>query len=271
MPSPFPGMDPYLENTDFWQGFHNRFMTYLADEIQPHLPPNYVATLEMRVYYEGGAGDDVGVAVRIPDIDLVRTGPSSGWGQPGRADVEIRGQMVDVDPVEFREAHILIRDISAGELVTSVELLSPTNKRPGEGRDLYRVKQSEMVVAGVNLVEIDLLRSGAHTIYPSAESIAHLAPFHYIASVHRVRDALRCEVFTWTVRQALPVIPIPLAVEDREVDADLGRVFSEAYDKGRFARLLNYGSRPRPPLAAEDAEWAGSLLKGAGLGGDSVV
>src|SRR5207302_4244819 len=45
MPSPFPGMDPYLENTDFWEGFHNGFMHYVQEDLQPRLPENYVATL----------------------------------------------------------------------------------------------------------------------------------------------------------------------------------------------------------------------------------
>lgn len=46
MPSPYPGMDPYLEGSPYWQGFQNSLMTYLRDALQPALPANYVATLD---------------------------------------------------------------------------------------------------------------------------------------------------------------------------------------------------------------------------------
>jgi uncharacterized protein DUF4058 len=272
MPSPFPGMDPYLENPDFWQGFHNSLMTYTRDTLQPALPANYIATLEMRIYIEEDPGSGERVRSRVPDREVVRTGPSSSWVQPARRqEVALRGHVMELDPIEYREAYVVIRSVPAGELITSIELLSPTNKRPGEGRDQYRVKQNEMFVAGVNIIEIDLLRRRAHTVLPPAYRVAQLPPFHYLTSIYRISDALKCQVLTWTVREPLPTIPIPLAPEDQELDLDLPVLFNQAYDNGAFRRLLDYKREPDPPLAGEDAEWADALLREVGLRGNSVA
>jgi hypothetical protein len=271
MPCPFPGMDPYLENPDLWQGFHNRFLTYLCDAIQPQLPANYVALLEVRIFLEYQGNDDR--ENRIPDLDVIRTGSSASWA--GRAQVlskvEMRGELVDVetDALEYREAYVVVRAVSSGELITTVELLSPTNKREGEGRDQYRAKQHQLFVNGTRIVEIDLLRGGAHTVLTSAAQLAEMPPFNYLASVYRPSDTRRCQVIRWGLRDPLPPIPIPLGPEDAEIEIDLQAVFSETYDRGAFQRVLPYRGDPEPPLAPEDREWADRLLREAGLRGDA--
>ena len=151
MPSPFPGMDPYLENTDFWQGFHNSFMAFMQEDLQSRLPENYVATLEVRIYLDPDPISERRREQRIPDLEVIRTGPA----QASTAAVleRPRGQVLDLNPVEAREAYVSIRDLPSGNVVTSVELLSPSNKRSGTGRDEYLGKQWHMFDAGANLVE----------------------------------------------------------------------------------------------------------------------
>lgn len=266
MPCPFPGMAPYLESNARWPGFHHAFLTYVRDAIQPALPPNYFTALERRVYFEPASGWGRGAA-RVPDLKLHRTGPAiRRGGKSAVLEVGPRAEDVDLDPIEYREAYLSIREATQGELVTSYELLGPSNKRPGEGREAYLRKQNELVVAGVNQVEVDLLRGRWHTILPGEEKLARLLPVHCLASIYRVSDPRRCQVLGWTVRDRCPTIPVPLAPGDPEIPLDLQAVFTKTYERGVFDRVIRYDREPNPPLAAEDAGWAASLITRAGLG-----
>jgi hypothetical protein len=259
----FPGMDPYLENTDFWEGFHNGFMHYVQEDLQPRLPENYVATLEMRIYFQPEGEPRASRAQRVPDLELVRTGPAPA--RPAAPDrPEARGTVLELDPVEIREAHLSLREIPSGRLVTSIELLSPANKNAGAGRSAYLAKQWQLYGQGVNLLELDFLRGGTHTLLVSGGRLARLEPFHYLAGIFRAFDPLKYEVLTWTVRDPFPNVPIPLDEGVAEVSLDLGRVFERTYVTGAFHRLLNYAGEADPPLAAEDAAWADPLLRAAG-------
>lgn len=220
MGSPFPGMDPYLENTDFWEGFHNGFMHYVQEDLQPRLPSNYVAALEMRIYFQ----------------------PEG----------------------ETQDAYISLKEIPSGRLVTSIEILSPANKTPGVGRATYLATRRQLYGQGVNLVELDFLRGGRSTLLVSGARLARLQPFHYLAGIFRAFDPLKYEVLTWSVRDPFPVAPIPLDEGVEEVPLDLGRVFERTFVTAALHRLLNYTGEPEPPLAPEDAAWAGELLRVAG-------
>src|SRR5262245_35509774 len=162
MPSPFPGMDPYLEDPEVFPDLHNSFNTYLQEALQPRLPPPYYASTGRRVWVE--------VTQRSvePAVEVLRrsAAPSSAGGvalSPARTE---RAVVVRVPHDERTEPFL---EIYAGRgqerrLVTSIEILSPTNKTPGEpGRDLYLRKQREILNSKVHLVEIDLLRGGEHT------------------------------------------------------------------------------------------------------------
>jgi hypothetical protein len=48
MPRPFPGIDPYLEAQGFWEGFHQRLMTYYCDALNDNLSESYIAGLGVR-------------------------------------------------------------------------------------------------------------------------------------------------------------------------------------------------------------------------------
>jgi hypothetical protein len=267
---PFPGMDPWLENTDLWQGFHNGFVHYVQDELQERLPANYVATLEMRVYFEPDADGGRQREQRVPDLEVVRTGPSPAVARSGREGSLRRGAVLELNPQEYREGFISLREVPSGRLVTSIELLSPTNKEPSVGREEYLAKQWRLFGMGVNLIEMDLLRGGMNTVLASAERLASLGEFHYLAGVFRAFEPLKYEALTWSVRESLPSIPVPLDEGVDEIPLDLARVFSRTYRTGGFRRILNYGADPRPPLAPEDAAWADALLRAAGLREDTA-
>lgn len=265
MPSPFPGMDPYLEASDFWQGFQQRVAIYIADDLQPRLPDEYVTTIEVREYYEwtSTAHRDVGRSlVENTPVRSAAVDPSN----PEEALVPgASGYWVPGDGTERRERSLAIRTGKDLQLVTWIELLSPANKRPGVGRRQYQEKQVEVLAAGLNLVELDLLRGGAHTVAVDAAWLRADQPRDYIACKHLSTRAGWFWVRQWSVRDPLPVIEIPLAAGEAAVPLDLGELFTRAHENGRFDRLIRYDADPEPPLSTEDAVWADGLLRVAGL------
>src|SRR5207245_9808112 len=50
MKSPFPGMDPYLEDPAFWPEFHHKFINYWQEQIAESLPDHYEARLDENIY-----------------------------------------------------------------------------------------------------------------------------------------------------------------------------------------------------------------------------
>lgn len=256
-------MDPYLENTDFWEGFHNGFMHYVQEDLQPRLPESYVATLEMRIYFQPEGEAREPREQRIPDLELIRTGPAPARSER-REYHQVRGAMLDLDPIEVREAHVSLKEIPSGRLVTSIEMLSPANKHPGAGRDTYLAKQWRLYSQGVNLVELDFLRGGTPTLLVSGSRLARLEPFHYLVGIFRAFDPLKYEVMTWTVRDPFPVVPVLLDEGVKEVLLDLGAVFQHTFATAALRRLLKYAGESDPPLAREDAAWADGLLRASG-------
>lgn len=69
MASPFPGMDPYLEQPAFWPPFHNRLMVGLANRIAPALRPHYYVEVETRSYMDTSEGE---LLIGIPDAVILR-------------------------------------------------------------------------------------------------------------------------------------------------------------------------------------------------------
>lgn len=236
MPSPFPGMDPYLEDPAFWSDFHARFLTYLSDAINERLPDNYEARIDRDPFAPGtspsGGGTATIEAVRIP---LTRR--------------RVR-----------RKKYLKILKRPDRELVTVIELLSPSNK-VGEGRGDYLAKREQLLDQGVNLFELDLLRDGRRIPLGKPLPVGD-----YFALVARGSDPTICDVYPWTVRDPLPTLPIPLKVPDPDVSVDLGAVFITAYEKGRYDRVLPRDEPPSGLLRPGDLAW---VLERAGrrLGG----
>ena len=158
----FPGMDPYLEDPVLWPGVHNSSVVYLRDQLQPHLLPRYVAKISERVYVQGPSERDIG-----PDVWIKRERPvTGGRGESSVAEVEAdTAVVVEAPDEEMHEWSVDILDRRADErVVTAIELVSPTNKYAGTGRDSYLGKQRDLRRSQTHLVEIDLLRYGPHVV-----------------------------------------------------------------------------------------------------------
>jgi len=263
MPSPFPGMDPYLEDPPVWQVFHPVWIAALNATLNARLPRRYVATIGERVYVEESERDvygDVNLFSRPEAAPPPR--PRDSAAQAGTPPVIV----VD-EPLRVRETFIEIRAVRPRHrLVGVIEVLSPTNKYAGPGRELYLSKQREVLASSAHLIEMDLLRRGPHTVAAPAYRVrAHYGPYDYLISLHRAGLERRYETWPFRLQQPFPVVGVPLEENEPDVVVDLGAVFTRAYDEGAYDRQLDYTAEPSDPLAPADAAWADALLRERGL------
>lgn len=257
MPSPFPGMDPYLEAPHLWPGVHQHMISAAAAQLNERLPRHYVADIGERVYVDRrgkGIYRDLSVFQQPPPmvrearvLDHVVADPPA---------------FVAFEPDETREVFVKILPVGDEQnVVTIIEVLSPANKAPGRGRDLYLKKQTEVLDSETHLLEIDLLRAGAHTIGLSEELLARQGKKHYTICLHRADTPRRFEAWPVDIRQPLPRVPVPLIDGDPDVVLDLQSVFGRCYVEGAYERRLDYTKPPEVALSSEDALWAESAVK----------
>jgi hypothetical protein len=276
MPSPFPGMDPYLEAPDIWPDFHDRLAGEISAELNRALPAPYYARLEMRP--EVGIVDEGGYTRRIvPDVAVVeRTPRQEGSGQVAVLDTPRTTVSPSIEwtvhSEPIRHAFVEIRDPTKGhKLITLIEIASPSNKRPGMDRRAYIQKQREVLDSDANLVELDLLRGGERLLMDqlTAEYTRMQPRPDYLVLVNRAWRRIVAlaayQVFAITLKQTLPCISVPLR-EDLEVPLDLQFVFKQVYDAGPYRRgAVNYSEAPVPPLEGNDATWAEEILRAGKL------
>jgi len=253
MPSPFPGMDPYLERPTLWPNVHQRLITYAGDQLQAQLGQRYFVAIGERVYLESP-----GRPGYVPDLHVVERG---GERKPAAAEADTPTVVV-LEVVEVREVYLEIQDAQThGEVVTIVELLSPANKRPGAGRELYLKKQADVLASRSHLVEIDLLRAGEATVsLPDAE--VSRSPYRVVVSRAEIRT--RRELYPIGLRDRLPRVRIPLRTAEADAVLDLQAVLDEAYERGAYDLRAEYDRPPDPPLPAAEEAWAAGRLAGRG-------
>lgn len=264
MPSPFPGMDPYLESPDVFPNLHDRLITYLEDTLQPLLPEPYYAKSNQRVWIKSDES-------RLPDVSVIRAshGDLRELGSVAVSTIQealpIQITVSRAERHEFRESYLEIysKQESERRLVTAIEILSPWNKRPDdEARGEYRRKQDEFLAGRVNLVEIDLLRGGAHTTaVPQKAFVKRCGTCDYHVSVHRFDRSKDFFVYPIQLESRLPAVFIPLLPDVSPVLVDLQTVFDHCYDGGPYSREVNYELDPPPPaFSVERLDWIKSLL-----------
>ena len=264
MRSPFPGMDPYLEQ--YWGDIHHTLITYARGALQRELPGDLVARVDERVFVEPSEGRGRNI---VPDVRVVERGRPGGGGMgtgTGNGVAVAEPLVVHLEQSEpIRQGFIEIIDIKSGRrVVTVIEVLSPSNKLPGPGRELYVKKQEELRAGGVSLVEIDLLRTGTRVLSVPLDRIPEGHRTAYAACARRGWKTLEIEYYRIPLRERLPAIAIPLRRDDRDVALDLQSLIDQCYDSGRYGDDIDYREEPEPPLAADDAGWANALLREQG-------
>ena len=252
MPSPFPGMNPWLEQDTLWHDFHQRLLTATSDAISAEVSPRYYVALEEHVYIHEPPEPRARFLGR-PDLAIVGTG-AAGFAS-STAVIEAPVYTALPEPMDVvRESFIEIRDTENEYLVTVLELLSPSNKQAGYDRDAYIAKRRQYLLSDVNFIEIDLLRGGPRM------PIEELSPCDYYVLVKRASDRTRAGVWPIRLRDGLPSIPIPLRAPDPDARLDLQALLHSVYDRAGYRHRI-YRGTPKPKLVADDAQWADAILK----------
>jgi len=263
MNSPFPGMDPYLEQ--HWRDVHESLIVYSRDQLQPRLPPDLRARVEERVFVEAPEGEVRSVS---PDVHVVEHGrgqPSGGTAVSELVAAEPLVIHLDDEPVSQGSIEI-VNAASGNRVITLIEFVSPANKVPGDGQDLYLRKRREARAARVSVVEIDLTRTGPRVFLCPANRIPPSHRTTYQVCVCRGWELTRFEIYRAPLAERLPVIGIPLRQTDPDAPLDLQALVDLSYQNGRYGDL-DYKVDPTPPLDAADAAWADQLLRGKGIRG----
>ncbi len=251
MPSPFPGMNPYLEQDDAWHDFHERFLPLVADLLVAQVRPNYIVKIDEHVFVHELPPEPRRFLGRA-DLSIGRSPtPGEVLTEVGllEAPAHVRLPALDVERLAFVE----IRDRRSRELVTVVELLSPSNKRPGPDREQYLAKREQILGSSAHFVEIDLLRGGRPM------PLADHPDCDYSVLVSRVEDRPDAGFWPIRLRDRLPVIPVPLRAHDANAQLDLQAILHRQYDAAGYEDYI-YEGAPDPPLSPEDAAWAQTLL-----------
>jgi hypothetical protein len=261
MASPFPGMDPYLER--HWGDIHQAFITYARDQLQGALPQDLRARVEERVFVESPTGPERSM---YPDVRVVERGRGKHLAPRMAGGVAVADPLcIRLRPEPVTEGFIEIIDLTSGRrVVTVIEVLSPANKVAGPGQDLYARKQDDCKAAGVNLVEIDLLRAGRWVRSVPEDLVPESHRTTYRVCVFRAGADWLGEVHRVPLRERLPGIKIPLRATDADVPLDLQALIEQCYRNGGYDEDIDYQAEPEPPLARDDAGWADALLRKEG-------
>ncbi len=256
MPSPFPGMNPYLEHPEIWPGFHLFLIANIAEFLTPELRPKYSVYVEVRMYETTG---EQSLLVGIPDVSVQRSRQVSQTEKLNIAVAEppTKPQKVTVPvPEMVRQGYLEIREVSTKEVVTVIELLSPVNKRPGKGRETYNNKREQIFGSRTHFVEIDLLRMWEPMLI-FADGIAS----DYRILVSRAETRPSADLYAFNLQEKITDFPLPLRLGDTEPLLDLQLLLNQVYDRAGYDLKLDYTLEAVPPLSEPDTIWVDNLLK----------
>lgn len=256
-------MDPYLEHPDFWPEVHHWLITLLAETLVPQVRPKYRVAIEKRIYEINQPEESINgnsLLVGIPDVSIHRQ--SDQQQRPTEsATVVAQPQTVTLPiPERVKQAYLEIREMQTGQVVTAIEILSPVNKRPGEGRNTYIQKRQRILSSLTHLVEIDLLRSWqAMPVLGSP-----MAGDCRVLISHSERRP-SADWYAIDLKEPLPTLPIPLLNKGELATVDLQALLTAVYDRGGFDYVLDYSRPLNPALPDDKATWADQLLTKQGL------
>jgi Protein of unknown function (DUF4058) len=250
MPSPLPGMNPYLENSELWSEFHSRMIVAIADALDDCLSRDYRVAVEKRIYLSEGEDS---ILVGIPDVSIISSPPNTRQTQTVTAVAEPFNIEIPIAE-EVEERFLEIREGTTGNVITTIELISPKNKRSGEGRSVYLQKRQKILRSATHFLEIDLLRSGDPL--PMIGAITS----DYRILISRSFLHPKAQLYSFTLRQPIPIFPIPLRNGELEPLLELQPLVHRIYDRARLDFAIDYGQNCSPKLSDEDKLWLESLL-----------
>jgi Protein of unknown function (DUF4058) len=260
MRPPFPGMDPWLEDPEIWPNVHNSLVISIRDVLLAQLRPRYFVDVESRMTVLSGTDQDrmyrPDVEIRAKELNV----PARAGGVTVMEHVEAKPfhVVVEMPPDEIEEVFLTIQELPGRQVVTVIEVLSPTNKRTRDARKQYLDKRRELLGSGVNFVEIDLLRAGR----PMPPQKARLSS-DYRLLVFRPRLGRMAHLYGFSYKTEIPQIPIPLLPQDSEPSLDLNRILHALYERAGYDMALDYRRPPQPRLRKQDEAWAASIISQA--------
>lgn len=275
MPTPFPGMDPYLERPALWHGIHNRLITAIADVLSPILRPRYFVAVEEHSYLDDNSSTSF---MDVPDVGVIgpytreplHTGPVALLELPRVAEPQVidlpMSEEVRVTYLSIQEvgesdvaAELFLEGEDGMKVVTILEILLPWNKASKEGRMQYAHKRRKIFNSSTNLVEIDLLRSGTRFVQTKS------AGEHYNILVSDAQMRPQAHFYPFTVQQPIPAFHLPLQADDEWPLLDLNTILHDLYDRAGYDLRINYRQEPIPAFEEDDAVWLEKLLRQATL------
>jgi hypothetical protein len=253
MPSPFPGMNPYLEQADVWTDFHQSYIVAIRDALRAQLDPRYIVKIDEQLYVHEPPA---------PKRFLGRADVSAAWTKAKRSktagaavlEPPAKVELGDVD-VE-RLSRVEIRDRTGPQLITALEVLSPTNKYAGPDREQYEAKRREVLSSPAHFVEIDLLRGGRRM------PMINLPECDYCVLVGRAEERPEAGLWPWNLREPMPTVPVPVRAPDPDARLDLQELLHHCYDSAGYHTYI-YGGVPSPALSKKDAAWARKIVRDA--------
>ncbi|OUC15075.1 MAG: hypothetical protein B0A82_08850 [Alkalinema sp. CACIAM 70d] len=254
MPSPFPGMNPYLEQPAFWSSFHTRLMVAISDALTPSLQPKYYVAVETRTYMDT---DNPELLVGIPDAIVLTTSNAPALPPPATTLTQTRPKQIRLPiPVEVKERYLEVREVGTHQVITVIEVLSPKNKRKGEGRVAYEKKRQRVLCSSSHLVEIDLLREN---IAMPMFGVEEASDYRIVVSRSSARPM--ADLYGFQLREPIPSFSLPLQPNDPELIVDLQAILLGVYDRGSYQFRIDYHQPvPPPQLSEADQQWVDALL-----------
>jgi hypothetical protein len=251
-------MDPYLERRNVWPDVHSALIVATRDALAPQVAPVYYVAIEERMYIVALESTDF---IGRPDVAVI-TAPREARPASQAETTTIASVAQTVVLPQFEEVHeryLEIRDAQTHAVVTAIEILSPSNKAPGEGREAYEEKRRQVLSTRTNLVEIDLLRGGRPMeMQPPPQG-------DYCILVRAGWERPQARLYACSIRQALPEMPVPLRLGEPEARLPLGQLLADIYTRAHYDLRLDYRQPTEPPLSPLDAAWADALLHTQGL------
>jgi hypothetical protein len=237
MPSPFPGMDPYLEHPRAWPNIHHRLITAIADVLAPQLLPKYQILVEERIYQVEG---DDSILIGAPDVTVQQTARSitQPMETTNLAVAELLSKPISVTltlPDTVRQSYLEVREIATGQVITVIEVLSPVNKRPGKGRIDYENKRAMVFASSSNFVEIDLLRQWQ--LLP-VEGSPTQSNYRILVSIQENRP--QDDLYAFNLPDPIPCFPLPLRSEDVCPVVNLRALLDRIYDRSGYGLVIDY-------------------------------
>jgi hypothetical protein len=250
-------MDPWLEHPALWPDVHYGLISGLRRTLGPILRPRYYVAVGIHAYVITPPPEPP--QIRYPDVMVVDTAYGGAVAAP--AAVAVAEPLVVNVPVPepIEEGYLEVREVASGKMITVIEILSPINKQPGEGRETYETKRIEILRSRTSLVEIDLLRA-----WEPMSFWDHARTGHYRILVRRGERRERADLYAFNVRDLIPRFPLPLQKGDVEPVVDLKPLLDELYDEASYDLRVDYAKPPVPPLSDADAEWAAQVRQPRG-------